>query len=88
MISGNTISLRFANAGDKLDADGDISSLFEVTQDGEPVQIVNVSVIGDSVVLTVPGELQGSVKVSFAQKPYYEVCLMNSGGIPLMPFRS
>ena len=86
MISGNTISLRFANAGDKLDADGDISSLFEVTQDGEPVQIVNV--IGDSVVLTVPGELQGSVKVSFAQKPYYEVCLMNSGGIPLMPFRS
>ncbi len=85
-ISGNQIHLMFDHVGEGLYNQADDLSLFEIKQDHGIVPIVRVEVFGTSVVLTAQDEIVKPVTVDFANKPYYQVGIMNSEGVPLIPF--
>lgn len=82
--SGNLITLTFRYAEGGLRADGDISGLFAVTQNGKAIA-VSAAVNGEQVILTCSGLQEGKAEVSFAYVPYLKMNLFNQGGLPARP---
>lgn len=86
IISGNTISLIFANTGAGLQMDGDMLPLFTITQNGKIIPAERIKLSAETIVLITRSNIVKPVDIFFAESPYYTVKIVNSGGIPLLPF--
>lgn len=86
IISGNTISLIFANTGAGLQMDGDMLPLFTITQNGKIIPAERIKLSAETIVLITRSNIVKPVDICFAESPYYTVKIVNSGGIPLLPF--
>lgn len=80
------ICLRFRNVGGGLRAEGDLLSLFQISQNDTRVELEKAVVRGDTLWLNARLNADLPVRVGFAQEPYYEVSLYNSAMIPAKPF--
>lgn len=82
----NTIRLKFRNCTGGLYAEGELTELFRICQQGRPRYIQGYTVCDGEIELTLEDADAETLEVSFAEAPYVCVRLYNEAGLPAKPF--
>ncbi|MEA4938815.1 MAG: sialate O-acetylesterase [Christensenella sp.] len=83
---GSTIHIRFANSGQGLICRGAYLETLDVSVNGAALETFSAEVRDNELLLSAPELAQGTVTVSFCQRPFCEDNLYNSAGLPMLPF--
>ena len=83
---GTTIRIRFANSGEGLICRGAYPETLDVSVNGAALETFIAEVRDSELLLSAPELAQGTVTVSFCQRPYCEDNLYNRAGLPMLPF--
>lgn len=87
VLSGSSLHLSFLNAGSGLKIIGDNLHAIEIFTDGTIVPDPHIGIVRNEVRVTDSSfESAEKITVNFAQTPYCEVNLYNSGDLPAFPF--
>ncbi len=85
-VQDKQICIRFDNAA-SLHLEGQEVQGLEIYADGEMCAITGWSVSGDTLMVSMKDSIiSNEITVTFAQTPYYQVCLFNENGLPAFPF--
>ncbi len=80
----NTIRIAFDHAGSGMEIRGETLSALEI-QGPEGSVPYTAHTEGDTLLLTIPEDC-GTLRLAFAWRPWYQVNLYNSAGLPAIPF--
>ena len=85
--NGAEIRIEMAHTGNGLRINGDTLEALELCA-GEDVIAYHASVEGDTLVLKLEQPTEKSVRICFGREAWYRVNLVNSAGIPAIPFET
>ena len=82
--NGNVITLEFNNCNTLAFGEG--KNDFSVMQEGMEKGIIDISISGNRILLTINNIEDGPLTVSLAYKGYAEIHIYNEAGLPVCPF--
>ena len=82
--NGNVITLEFNNCNTLAFGEG--KNDFSVMQEGMEKDIIDISISGNRILLTINNIEDGPLTVSLAYKGYAEIHIYNEAGLPVCPF--